>query len=147
MCRFWHICIQSFLSAEIFGFRRSILVSKNADIHVLFNKKKLVFATIFNSRFESHRNSSNNQVYHVLSGGLPNSALRSQSRQSAKLFLQSSALGLPHSLTRRRVCKPPPPPLGHTRLRERGWGSPNSDRGDRHCGTLVYLCFVITVEA
>jgi hypothetical protein len=26
MCRFLHICIQSFLSTEIFGFRRSILV-------------------------------------------------------------------------------------------------------------------------
>ncbi len=29
-----------------------------------------------------------------------------QSRQSAKLFLQSSELGLPHPLTRRRVCPP-----------------------------------------
>ncbi len=31
-----------------------------------------------------------------------------QSRQSAKLFLQSSELGLPQPLTRRRVCPPPP---------------------------------------
>jgi hypothetical protein len=32
---------------------------------------------------------------------------RSQSRQSAKLFLQSSELGLPHPLTRRRVVYVP----------------------------------------
>ncbi len=31
----------------------------------------------------------------------------SQSRQSAKLFLQSSKFGLPQPLTRRRVCPPP----------------------------------------
>jgi hypothetical protein len=31
-----------------------------------------------------------------------------QSRQSAKPFLQSSELGLPHSLKRRRMCSPPP---------------------------------------
>jgi hypothetical protein len=30
----------------------------------------------------------------------------SQSRQSAKLFLQSSDLGLPHPFSRRRVCLP-----------------------------------------
>jgi hypothetical protein len=36
-----------------------------------------------------------------------NIVLRSQSSQSAKLFPQSSALGLPHLLTRRRVCHPP----------------------------------------
>jgi hypothetical protein len=32
--------------------------------------------------------------------------LASQSRQSAKLFLQSSELGLPYPLSRRRVCPP-----------------------------------------
>jgi hypothetical protein len=58
--------------------------------------------------------------------------------QSAKLFLQSSELGLPHPLTRRRVC--PPPPWfwggGHTRFRERGVGSPSSyTRGNILCGT------------
>jgi hypothetical protein len=45
-----------------------------------------------------------------------------QSRQSARLFLQSSELSVY-----------PPPPLvpggKHTRLREMGWGSPNSDEG------------------
>ncbi len=58
---------------------------------------------------------------------------RPQSRQSAKPFLQSSELGLPYPLNRRQVCSP----LlwfrtgggGYTRLRERGWGSPNSDKG------------------
>ncbi len=52
----------------------------------------------------------------------------SQSRKSAKLFLQSSELGLSHPFSRRRVC---PPPFGrgegYTRLRERGWESPSSD--------------------
>ncbi len=45
----------------------------------------------------------------------------------------------------------PPPPLlwlrgeGHTRLRERGWESPNSDKGTYiHCGTLGYMYFVVT---
>ncbi len=60
-----------------------------------------------------------------------------QSTQSTNLFLQSSELGLPHSLNRRRVC---PPPLysrgmGHTRLRERGWGGSQFQRGNTHCGT------------
>ncbi len=46
-----------------------------------------------------------------------------QSRQSAKLFLQSSELGLPQPLTRRRVCSPTPRfwGEGHTRWR-RGVG-------------------------
>ncbi len=33
-------------------------------------------------------------------------AVEAQSRQSTKLSLQSSELGLPHPLTRRRVCTP-----------------------------------------
>ncbi len=53
-------------------------------------------------------------------------------RQSARPFLQSSELRLPHPFTRRRVCS-----LilwfgggGDTHsLRERGWGGPNSDEG------------------
>jgi hypothetical protein len=62
-------------------------------------------------------------LHNMLGGNQP------QSRQNAKLFLQSSILGLPQPHTRRRVC---PPPLwyrgeGHTRWRERGWESPNSD--------------------
>ncbi len=65
----------------------------------------------------------------------------SQSRQSAKLFLQSSELGLPQSLTRRRVR---PPPLrfwgeGQTRWREKGWGSPNSDEGTHSVVLFIYI--------
>jgi hypothetical protein len=54
----------------------------------------------------------------------------SQSRQSAKLSLQSSELGLPHP-PYPQASVPPPFGLGggHTRLRKRGWGSPNSDEG------------------
>jgi hypothetical protein len=61
--------------------------------------------------------------------------VRPQSGQSAKPFLQSSELGLPHPLTRRRVCTLPPSYFGswgggHTRLRERvGGGGLNSDEG------------------
>jgi hypothetical protein len=56
--------------------------------------------------------------------GIP-SCPTSQSRQSAKLFLQSSELGLPQPLTRRRVC-PVCPPFGSggrgTLAGERGGG-------------------------
>jgi hypothetical protein len=52
----------------------------------------------------------------------------SQSRQSDKLFLQLSELGLPQPLARRQVCAPPFGE-GHTRWRERGWESSNSDEG------------------
>ncbi len=56
-----------------------------------------------------------------------------QSRHSAKLFLQSSELGLPH----RRMC---PPPLGfgwvaHS-LAGEGVGESQFRRGVIHCGTL-----------
>jgi hypothetical protein len=54
----------------------------------------------------------------------------SHNRQSARLFLQSSELGLPHPHTRRRVC---PPPLhwleGYTLACGEGVGGPNSDEG------------------
>jgi hypothetical protein len=39
-------------------------------------------------------------------GGVTGFVLESQSRQSAKHFLQSSELELPHPLTHRRVCPP-----------------------------------------
>jgi hypothetical protein len=83
------------------------------------------------------------------------SSQRSQSRQSAKPFLQSSELGLPHPLTRRRVCSPllwcAPPPLvpreGHTRYRETGVGTSQFQRGDRHCGNLgIYVLFAIVLS-
>jgi hypothetical protein len=65
-----------------------------------------------------------------------------QSRQSAKLFLQWSELGLPQPLT----PTPPPPVLGggeHSLARE-GLGESQFRRGDIHCGTLyIYvLCEV-----
>jgi hypothetical protein len=65
-----------------------------------------------------------------------------QSRQSAKLFLQSLDLGLPHPLSRRRVC--PPPPFGpggraHS-LAGEGLGESQFRRGDIHCGALyIYV--------
>ncbi len=87
---------------------------------------------------------------------------------SAKLFLQSSELGLPQPLTRRRVCPLPPVSggrrtlagesgvgrvpiptrghtkwfLGHTRLRVRGWGSPNSDEEKYTMVLFIYTYFV-----
>jgi hypothetical protein len=67
--------------------------------------------------------------------------IRAQSRQSAKLFLQSSELGLPRPLPRRRVC-PLPPVLGggaYSLARE-GLGESQLRRGDIHCGTLyIYV--------
>jgi hypothetical protein len=65
---------------------------------------------------------------------------QSQSRQSAKLFLQSS-----DGIGTRRLCFVPPRPLwfggeGHTRWRERGVGESQFQRGDIHCGTLyIYV--------
>jgi hypothetical protein len=60
-----------------------------------------------------------------------------QSKQSAKLFLQSSELGLPQPLTCRLLCPP-----SFFRLRERGWGSPNSDERTYTVGTLyIYVLF------
>jgi hypothetical protein len=66
-----------------------------------------------------------------------------QSRQSAKLFLQASELGLPQPLTRRRVC---PPPLGSgargTLAGERGVGRvPIPTRGH----TLWYSLYIRTL--
>jgi hypothetical protein len=68
-----------------------------------------------------------------------------QSRQSAKLFHQSSELGLSQPLTRKLVC--PPPPFGsgegHTRWRERGWESPNSNEGT--CTVVWYYLNIYTL--
>jgi hypothetical protein len=72
-----------------------------------------------------------------------------QSRQRAKLFLQSSELGLPQPLTSRRVCPPPSGSGGRCTLTgERGVGRvPIPTRGI-HCGTLQAsyirtLCFAL----
>ncbi len=60
------------------------------------------------------------------------------------LFLQSSELGLPQPLTRRWVC----PPLwyrmeGHSRWRERGWESPNSNEGTHTVVLCIYTVYVL----
>ncbi len=69
--------------------------------------------------------------------------LQSQSKQSAKLFLQSSELGLPQPLTRRRVCPTLPSPgfWGRASLAgERGVGRvPISTRGH----TLWYSLYIV----
>jgi hypothetical protein len=72
-----------------------------------------------------------------------------QSRQSAKLFLQSSELGVPRPPPAGE-CAPPPFGSGgggHSRYRERGWGSPNSDGGTYTVVLCIYKYFVcLTIE-
>jgi hypothetical protein len=64
-------------------------------------------------------------------------AVATRSRQSAKLFLQSSELGLPHPLSRRRECPPPFGPGGRAQsLAGEGLGESQFRRGDIHCGAL-----------
>ncbi len=69
------------------------------------------------------------EVYYTVVSGAEQAG--AQSRQSTKLSLQSSELGLPHPLARRRVCIPPPLWFGvkHTRLLERVWVGPHSSEG------------------
>ncbi len=56
----------------------------------------------------------------------------------------SRELELPHPISRWRVCVSPfGPGGGHTRLRERGWGSPNSDEGTYTVVLYVYKYFVL----
>ena len=72
-----------------------------------------------------------------------------QSRQSAKLFLQSLELGLPQPLTRRRVCPPPliPGGVAHSLARE-GVGESQFRRGDIHCGNLyMYVLCVCPLHS
>ncbi len=69
-----------------------------------------------------------------------------QSRQSAKLYLQSSELGLPQPLTRRRVCPPPLVPGGGAPLlaREGGGRVPIPTRGNTLTVVLCRcMCFVL----
>jgi hypothetical protein len=66
-----------------------------------------------------------------------------QSRQSAKLFLLSSELGLPHPLIRRRVF-PPPGSVGRgTVAGDRGFGFPNSDEGTYSVVLFICTYFVV----
>jgi hypothetical protein len=61
-------------------------------------------------------------------------------RQSAKLFLQSSELGLPQPLTPRRVCPPlGPGGEGHTRLRG-GRRVPIPTKGTYTVVLNIFLC-------
>jgi hypothetical protein len=67
--------------------------------------------------------------------------------QSTTVDVPSPELGLSHPLSRQRVCPSPPPRNqggGHTRLRVRGWGSPNSD--DWKNLALCLLCGLYTLE-
>jgi hypothetical protein len=62
--------------------------------------------------------------------------------QSTTVYVPSSQLGLSHPLSRQRVC--PSPRYqggGHTRLRVRGWGSPNSDDWRKSLALcLLFFC-------
>jgi hypothetical protein len=64
-----------------------------------------------------------------------------QSRQSSKLFLQSSELALPPTphpqCAPSKFCRE-----GQTRWRERGWESPNSDEGPHTVVLFIYVYFV-----
>jgi hypothetical protein len=62
--------------------------------------------------------------------------LEAQSRQSTKLYLQSSELGLPHPLT---PSHPPGSEGKHTRLREMGWVGPNSNDGAGTVRSLIAM--------
>ncbi len=55
------------------------------------------------------------------------------------VYVPSSELGLPQPLSRKRVCPPLPKGGRRTRLRLRGWGSPNSDDW-RKSLALCLLC-------
>jgi hypothetical protein len=66
-----------------------------------------------------------------------------QSRQSAKLFLQSLELGLPHSLTRKRVCLPPLLPEGRGTIASgRGGGGPIPTRGHALWYSVLYIMYL-----
>ncbi len=73
-----------------------------------------------------------------------------QSRQSAKLFIRSSELGLLQPLSRRRLCKPPAPPgSGGRGTLERGVGRvPIPTRGHTLWYSLYIrtLCFVLYTD-
>jgi hypothetical protein len=68
---------------------------------------------------------------------------RTQSRQSAKLFLQSSELELQHLLSRRRVAPPPHPTLlsggEGTTVAGEGLGESQFRRGDIQYTVVLYI--------
>jgi hypothetical protein len=67
-----------------------------------------------------------------------------QSRQSAKLFSsrQNGDSPTPHPPQASVRHHPLVQGGGHTRLRERGWGSPNSDEGTYTMELCIYKYFV-----
>jgi hypothetical protein len=71
--------------------------------------------------------------------------LHARSRQSAKLFLQSSELGTPHPHPQVSLPSPPLVPGWATHsLPGKGW---EFRRGDRHCGTLgIYVLCAFMIE-
>jgi hypothetical protein len=71
---------------------------------------------------------------------------QAQSRPSAKLFLQSSELGLPHPLIRRRVCLPTFGPGGRGTLagESRGGGVLITTRGHTWWYSMYGMYFVIS---
>jgi hypothetical protein len=68
--------------------------------------------------------------------------LSEQSEQSAKLLLGSSELGSP-TPSPAGECATPLVRGGHTCLREKGWGSPNSDEGTYTVVLYKYMYFVL----
>jgi hypothetical protein len=77
----------------------------------------------------------------ILSGRF--SFVQTQSRQSAKLFLQSSELGLPHPLTHRGSLVQGG---GGGYTLACGRGGAQFRRGDRHCDTLGTNCIHFVVH-
>ncbi len=75
--------------------------------------------------------------------------LKPQGRQSAKLFLQPSELGVPQQPpTRRRVCHPPLVPRWRGTLAgKREVGASQFRRGYLHCGTLYIFVLCALNEA
>ncbi len=74
-----------------------------------------------------------------------NRHIKTQSRQSAKLFLQSSELGLPNPSPSGECAPPPFGPGGGGWIHsqgERGWGSPNSDEGTNTVVLFINTYFV-----
>jgi hypothetical protein len=60
--------------------------------------------------------------------------------ESTTVYVPSLELGLTHPFSHQRVCPSPQNQrVGHTRLRVRGWGSPNSDDW-RKSFALCLLC-------
>jgi hypothetical protein len=76
--------------------------------------------------------------------GRTRNAHPTQSRQSARFFLQSSELGPPHFFTHKRVCPPPPFGSGGTPLLAGEGGGVVPTRGQTlWFSRYVYMHFVI----